>query len=120
MAAGYIAAADAVEGGHLFLGVGRVAVEPVAAADDVGLPGVQAILHGAPHPQAVFFILQVGEKRVIGAHHIQKVQRVAAAVSFDGVGEGDLALKLALGAEVHQNFVRYPLLTDFRNLPNFR
>ena len=41
--AGYIAAADAIGSSHLALGLGRVAVQAVAAADHVGLPVRQAL-----------------------------------------------------------------------------
>ena len=103
--AGDIAAADAVESCHLLLGVGDMAVETVAAADDISLPWIQTVLHGAAYLKAVFLILQVGKEGVVSTHHVQEIQCVAASVGFDGVGEGDFALKFALRAEVHQYFV---------------
>ena len=50
---GYIAAADAVGGGHLTLGLGRVAVQAVAAADHVGLPVRQALPYQPPDCAAI-------------------------------------------------------------------
>lgn len=41
--AGYVGAGDMVGGGHLTLGLGHTAIQTVAAADDVGLPGRQQL-----------------------------------------------------------------------------
>ena len=48
LAARYIAAADAKGRGHLPLGLGEVAAQAVAAADDLGLPLRQAGVHQLP------------------------------------------------------------------------
>lgn len=70
VAALYIAAADAVGGGHLALGLGRVAVQAVAAADHVGLPGRQALPYQPPDQPLILPALQVLLHGVVGPHHI--------------------------------------------------
>ena len=109
---GDIAAADAVCGGHLALGLGRVAVQAVAAADHVGLPVRQALPYQPPDQPLILPTLQVLLHGVVGPHHVLQIQGVAGLIRLDGLRQRHLPLQLPLGAEVHEDFIRYPLPAD--------
>ena len=101
-----------VGGGHLTLGLGHAAVQTVAAADDVGLPGRQQLRHQTANQQAVLLVLQLVQHGVLLTHHVTEAQGVAVRAGVQGLVEGDLALELPLGAKVHEDLIRYPLPTD--------
>ena len=105
VAAGYIGPADAALGGDLPLGAGSAAVQALAQGDDLplsvrqagpdtladldaGVPGVQVLQHGVVHRD-----------------HVHKGQGAPLPRGLQGVGQGDLPLELALGAEVHEDLI---------------
>ena len=94
-----------VGGGHLTLGLGHAAVQTVAAADDVGLPGRQQLRHQTANQQAVLLVLQLVQHGVLLTHHVTEAQGVAVRAGVQGLVEGDLALELPLGAEVHEDLI---------------
>ena len=94
------------------MGVGQMVPQAVAPADDVGLPGREAAVHQPPHPQILLPGLQILEHGVLLAHHIPQEKLVAVTAALDGVVERHLALPLLPGPKVHQDLIRYPLLTD--------
>lgn len=110
--AGYIAAADAKGRGHLPLGLGEVAAQAVAAADDLGLPLRQAGVHQLPDAHLLLPVRHVREHGVVAAHHVQQAQGVAGVIAVDAVGQGHLALQFFAAAEIHEHLILYPLPTD--------
>lgn len=110
--AGYVAAADAALGGDLPLGLGRVVIQAIAADDHPALPVIQAGVHAPAHPAAGVPGVQVLQHGVVHGDHVHQGQRAALTPRLQGVRQGDLPLELPLGAKVHQDLVRYPLLTD--------
>ena len=94
-----------VGGGHLTLGLGHAAVQTVAAADDVGLPGRQQLRHQTANQQAVLLVLQLVQHGVLLTHHVTEAQGVAVRAGVQGLVEGDLALELPLGAKVHEDLI---------------
>ena len=103
--AGYIGPGDAEGGGDLPLGQGDGAPQPVPQADDLGLPGGQALVHQAAEPEGRVPVVEVLQHGVVHPHHVHQLQGVALLVRLDGVGEGDLPLELFLAAEVHEDLV---------------
>lgn len=83
--AGYIAAADAIGSSHLALGLGRVAVQAVAAADNIRLPGCQPLRNQPLDELLVLPALQVLLHGVVGPHHVLQVQGVARLIRLDGL-----------------------------------
>ena len=81
----YIAAADAIGSSHLALGLGRVAVQAVAAADDIRLPGCQSLRNQPSDELLVLPALQVLLHGVVGPHHVLQVQGVARLIRLDGL-----------------------------------
>ena len=110
--AGYIAAADAKGGGDLPLGQGDGAAEAVAQADDLGFPGGQHLPHQAAELPGALLLVEILQEGILRAHDVDELQGIALLVGLDGVREGHLPLKLPLRAEVHEDLIRYPLLTD--------
>lgn len=110
--AGYIASADMIGGGHLPLSLGHPALQAVAAADDVGLPLRQPLGHQAAYQCPVVLVLQVLQHGVAFTHHVADGQLCPVAVGLNGLVEGHLPLQLLRPAEVHEDFIRYPLLTE--------
>ena len=94
-----------VGGGHLTLGLGHAAVQTVAAADDVGLPGRQQLRHQPADQQAVLLVLQLVQHGVLLAHHVAEAEGVAVRAGVQGFVEGDLTLELPLGAKVHEDLI---------------
>ena len=110
--AGDIAAADAEGGGDLPLGQGDGAAEAVAQADDLGFPGGQHLPHQAAELPGALLLVEILQEGILRAHDVDELQGLALHVGLDGVREGHLPLKLPLRAEVHEDLIRYPLLTD--------
>ena len=104
-AARYIGPGDAEGGGDFPLGQGDGAPQPVPQADDLGLPGGQALVHQAAEPEGRVPVVKVLQHGVVHPHHVHQLQGVALLVRLDGVGEGDLPLELFLAAEVHEDLV---------------
>ena len=82
-----------------------MAVQSIAAADDVRLTLCQPLRHQPPHKDAVIPVLQVIQHGVAFAHHIADGQVAAVAVCFEGIAEGYLALQLFPRTKVHQDFI---------------
>lgn len=110
-AAGYIAPGDAEGGGDLPLGQGHGAPQAVAEADDLGLPGGEALLDQPVEPEGVVPVLEVLQHGIVHAYDVHKLKGVAVLVSVDGFGEGDLPLELLLAPEIHQYFICHRHLT---------
>ena len=104
-AARYIGPGDAEGGGDFPLGQGDGAPQPVPQADDLGLPGGQALVHQAAEPEGRVPVVEVLQHGVIHPHHVHQLQGVPLLVRVDGVREGDLPLKLLLAAEVHEDLI---------------
>lgn len=111
-AARYIGAGDAALGRDLPLGQGRAGIQAVPEGDDHGLPLVQASLDAPAHLGAGVTGIQLLQHIVVHADGVHQRQGVAVPIPVNGIRQGDLPLQLPLGAEVHQDLVRYPLLTD--------
>lgn len=105
LAARYIAAADAIDGGDLALGLRRAALKAVAAADHICLTLRQALPHQPPHEQAVFLVLQVGEHRIVHPDHVHQIQVPARLIRLNRLRERNLPLQLPLRAKVHEDFI---------------
>ena len=108
----YIGPADAAAGGDLPLCSGRAVIQAVAQGDDGPLPIGQAGGHAVPYLAAGVPGVQVLQHGVVHGDHVHQGQRAALTPRLQGVRQGDLPLELPLGAKVHQDLVRYPLLTD--------
>lgn len=108
----YIAAADAEGGGDLPLGQWDRAAEAVAQADDLSLPGGEHIPHKAAELPGALLLVEILQQGILRAHDVNELQGVALPVRLNGVREGHLPLELSLGPEVHEDLIRYPLLTD--------
>ena len=105
MAAGYIGPGDAAPGGDLPLGEGGAAVQAVAEGYDLPLPPVQAGLDAAAHPGAGILGIQVLQKGVVHPDGVHEGEGAPLPLPVQGVGERDLPLGLALGAEVHEHLI---------------
>ena len=108
----YIRPADAALGGDLPLGAGGAAVQAVAQGDDLPLPVGQAGPDALADLDAGVPGVQVLQHGVVHRDHIHKGKGAALPRGLQGVGQGDLPLEFALGAEVHEDLIRYPLPTD--------
>ena len=101
----YIGPGDAEGGGDLPLGQGDGTPQPVPQADDLGLPGGQALVDQAAEPERRVPVMEILQHSVVHPHHVHQLQGVALLVRVDGVGQGDLTLELFLAAEVHQDLI---------------
>ena len=103
--AGDVGPADVALQGHLPLGQGLSAVQPVAQGQDFLLPGVQNLLHVLPQQPHVLPVAQPVEQIVLLPHHIHERQGVAVLARLDVVRQGDVRRAFALAAEVHEDFI---------------
>ena len=103
--AGYIGPGDAEGGGNLPLGQGNGSSQTVPQADDLGLPGGQALVDQAAELERCVPVVEILQHGVIHPYHVHQLQGVALLVRVDGVRQGDLTLELFLAAEVHQDLV---------------
>lgn len=110
-ALGYIGPGDAALGGDFTLGQRVLSAQAVAQADDHGLPLVQAILYALPHPDTGLPGIQIVQHIVVHADDVHQGEGAAVPVCLQRVRQGYLPLELFPAAEVHQNFICYPLLT---------
>ena len=108
----YIAPRDAEGGGHLLLRQRDGAAEAVPQADDLSLPSRERLRHQPAQAHGAVPVVDIVQHGVVHAHHVHELERVALLVRVDGVGQRYLALQLLLTAEIHQDLIRYPLLTD--------
>lgn len=104
-AAGDVRPADAAPGGDLPLGLGDPSVQPVAQAYDLPFPCGQAGVHAFPHLDAGVPGTQLLQHIVVHRDHVHQGQGPVLPAGLQGIGQGHLPLELALGPEVHQNFV---------------
>ena len=104
-AAGYIGPGDAEGGGDLPLGQGNGPPQTVPQADDLGLPGGQALVDQAAELERCVPVVEILQHGVIHPYHVHQLQGVALLVRVDGIRQGDLTLELFLAAEVHQDLV---------------
>ena len=70
-AARYIAAGDAEGGGHLPLGQGDSAAQPVAQADDLRLPGGEALCYQTVQLPGAVPVVEIVQHGVIYSYYIQ-------------------------------------------------
>ena len=110
--AGYIGPADAAPGGHLPLGPGRPVVQTVPLDDDRPLPGRQADIHAAAHLPLGVPGIQLLQHGVIHRDDIHQRKSPPLPRRLQRVRQGDLTLQLFSAAEIHEDFIRYPLLAD--------
>ena len=111
-ALGYIGAADAALGCNLPLRQGWVIAQTVAQNDDLFLPRGQALLHTLPHLLAGIPGIQLLQHIVIHRDHVHQRQGPALPCRLQRIRQRHFSLQLPLGPEIHENLVRYPLLTD--------
>ena len=111
-ALGYIGPGDAETGGDLPLGQGHRAAQAVPQADDLRLPGGKAFPYQLPQTQSAVPVVEIFQHGVVHPYHVHQLQGVALFVCINGVGQGDLPLQFLLTAKIHQDLIRYPLLTD--------
>ena len=102
---GDIASGDAEGGGNLPLGQGHGAPQAVAEADNLRLPGGEALPDEAVEPDGVVPVVEVLQHGVVHPHDVHELEGVSVLVGVDGVGEGHLPLELFLTPEVHEDFV---------------
>ena len=110
--AGDIAAADTEGCGDLPLGQWDRAAEAIAQADDLSLPGSEHLPHQAAELPGALLLVEILQQGILRAHDVTELQGVALPVRLNGVRKGHLPLELPLGPEVHEDLIRYPLLTD--------
>ena len=110
--AGYIGPGNPEGGGNFPLGQGDGAAQPVPQANDLRLPGGQTLPDDLVEPERAVPVVDIVQHGVIHAHHIHQLEGIALLVCLNGIRQRDFSLELFLAAEVHENFVRYPLLTD--------
>jgi len=109
---GNVAPADA-EGGRDFpLRQRNRSAKAVPQTNDFRLPPGEALIHQLPQAQGAVPVVEILQHGVVYADDVHELQRVAVPVGFNGLRKGNLSLQLLLAAEVHQDFIRYPLLTD--------
>ena len=101
----YIGPGDAAPGGGLPLGEGGLAVQAVAEGNDLPLPLVQAGLDAAAHPDAGVPGVQVLQEGVVHPDGVHEGEGAPLPLPVQGVGQGDVPLGLALGAEVHEHLI---------------
>ena len=63
-------------------------------------------------PQGAVPVVEVLQHGVIHTYHIHQLEGIAFLVGVNGIREGYLSLQFLLTAEIHQDLIRYPLLTD--------
>ena len=119
-AAGHIGAADSALAGNLPLGTGRPVVQAVAQGDDHSLSRRQAGLDALADLGTGVPRVQVLQHVVVYRDDVHQRQRSAVSRRLQRVGEGYLALELALGPEVHQDLVRYPHTLARQDRPSHR
>ena len=110
--AGHIAAADAVVRRHLPLGLGQPPVQPVPPPQDVRLPLCQLFRDQSAQQRPILFVLQLLQHGVLLAHHVAEIQGIPLGARLQRVAERHLPLHLPLRPKMHEDFIRYPLLTD--------
>ena len=108
----YIAPRDAELFGDLALCAGHPATEAVTRDDDLFLPLRQAFVYKFSHAQAVVPILNIEIHRVLHADNVHEIERLAVGIGIERIVERHLALRLLPAAKVHEDLIRYPLLTD--------
>ena len=111
-AAGYIGPADPTLGRNLPLGARRPLIQSIPQGDDQPLPRGQAGLDTAADFSAGVPRVQLLQQVVVHGKYVHQRQGVPIPTGLQRLGQRDLALELALGTEVHQDLIRYPLLTD--------
>ena len=94
-------------GGHLTLGQRFAVIQSIAKRDDGCLPLVQTSFHTFSHLDARVSGIQFLQHIVIHADGVHQRKRIAIPVPVNGIGQGDLTLRFALGPEVHKDLIFY-------------
>ena len=105
VAARYVTAGNAAEGGDLPLGEGAAVIQPVAQTDDMGLPGIEAGADAPTHLGTGIPEVQRFQHVVLHAEHIHQREGAAVPLGIQTFGQGQLPLQLPLGAEVHEDLI---------------
>lgn len=111
--AGYIAAADTRDLGHLPLAVGRAALQAVAQDDHLPLLLGQTTIH---RPAEIAHRLPAADplqQILILTDHVHQRQSCPICAGLYVVGQGNILAGLPLGPKVHQDLVCYPLPNAF-------
>lgn len=104
-AAGHIAPGNPKRGGNLPLGQRHGSPQSIAQADNLRLPGGQTFLHQFMELQGVVPVMEVLQHGVVHPNDVHQLKGVAVLIGVNGVGEGDLPLKLFLPSKVHEDFI---------------
>ena len=104
-AAGYIAPGDTEGRGHLPLGQGNGTSQTVAQADDLRLPGSEALLDQDPDPQGAVPVVEIVQHGIVHPHHVHQLQGVALFVRVNGVRKRYLPLQFFLAAKIHEDLI---------------
>lgn len=102
------------------MGNGFFAVQTIAQNDDLFFSAIQAIvddLHGAA---AFAFSVKILCDGIINTDDIAIRQRIAVFICIDRLADGDFVCELFARTKVHEDLVRYPLLTARHILTNPR
>ena len=108
----YIGAADATLDCDLPLGLRWSVVQAIAPDDDRTLPGSKTGVHTPAHLLTGIPGVQLLQHIVVHRDDVHKRQRAPLPRRLQGIRQGHLPLKLALGAKVHQYLICYSLQTE--------
>ena len=112
-AALYIAAADTGDGGDFPLSVWLLTAKAVAETDhELFLIG-QYFVNSPEHLPDVFLAADLLQKVLVFTNNIHQRQCGIVIAGFDIIRQRHILTAFPLGAEVHQDFICYPLPKDF-------
>lgn len=106
--------------GDLPLGQRCSSAKTEAQGNDLLLPWLQARPDQHQRPLPFHVPHDVLRQIFLTADHIGIGQGISVPIHVDGLVHGHLGVELFLGAEVHKDLVRYPLLTARHILTNPR
>ena len=110
--AGNIGAGDAEALGGFLLGEGRAVVEAVAPDEDMLFALLELFAQSDGHALDADLELEVFGDGIFAGDDIDQGELVAFLIDVDDVVNGFISGAFFLRAEVHQDFIRYPLPTD--------
>ena len=88
--------------------------ESVAHHNDLPLALGEDRVQHAHHLFGLHLSIKIICYRLIAADHIYVGQGIAVAVDIDGLVDGYLMAQFFLRSKIHQDLIRYPLLTALR------
>jgi len=107
VAARYIAAADAAVCGDLPLGERFGCIQPIAQTDHPRLSGRQVLLDAGPQMGTGLHHVNLFKLIVVLREHIQNGKIAPLPIRIQRIGQGQIPRRLALTAEVHEDFIFY-------------